>query len=70
MSAEKDYPSPATYDVDGDGKVELVLGDIFGALLVYENENEGGGDPVWLAFKSLTSHDGEELKYPTGGVSA
>ena len=61
-AANKGYPSPAMYDVDGDGKVELVLGDIFGALLVYENENEGSGDPVWSAFEPLKSHDGEEIE--------
>ena len=62
--ANKSYPSPAMYDVDGDGKVELVLGDIFGALLVYENENEGSGDPVWSDFEPLKSHDGEEIAVP------
>lgn len=47
-TAKQMYPSPALFDVDSDGKNELVVGDIFGGLQIYENENEAGnGDPVW-----------------------
>ena len=46
-TARKMYPSPAIFDVDNDGKMELVVSDIFGSLTIYENQNLfGKGDPV------------------------
>lgn len=62
--AKKMYPSPAVFDVDGDGEDELVVGDIFGSLNVYENENDGEGDPVWSRFRPLESADGDPIKVP------
>ncbi len=62
-SAGQMYPSPAVYDVDSDGQVELVVGDIFGSLNVYENQNDSGkGDPVWSQHVPLKSADGEPVK--------
>ncbi len=60
--ARQMYPSPAMFDVDNDGQDELIVGDIFGSLNVYENENEGNGDPVWSEFTSLKSTDGDKIK--------
>ena len=62
IGARQMYPSPAMFDVDGDGQNELIVGDIFGSLNVYENENDGNGDPVWSKFKPLKSADGEKIK--------
>lgn len=57
------YPSPAMYDVDDDGQTELVVGDIFGSLYIYENQNESRkGDPVWSKDRSLNSRDGKPIK--------
>lgn len=56
------YPSPSVYDVDGDGQDELVLGDIWGTLDVFENVNDAGGDPVWSEFSPLENTDGDEIK--------
>jgi hypothetical protein len=51
------------FDVDNDGEVELVVGDIFGSLNVYENENEtGAGDPVWAKHVALTNTEGKAIK--------
>jgi hypothetical protein len=62
-SAKQMYPSPAVYDVDSEGKVELVVGDIFGSLRVYENENDTGkGDPVWSKHVALKTADGDPIK--------
>ena len=61
-SARQMYPSPAWYDVDNDGKVELVVGDISGSINVYENSNDGKGDPVWEKHKPLESADGERIR--------
>lgn len=60
--AKQMYPSPAMYDVDNDGQQELIVGDIFGRLNVYENKNEGDGDPVWNKHYALKSADGENIK--------
>ena len=61
--ANQMYPSPALYDVDGDGQDELVVGDIFGSLNVYENQNASGkGDPVWAEHVRLNSTKGEPIK--------
>ncbi|MCO6457768.1 MAG: hypothetical protein J5I93_20885 [Pirellulaceae bacterium] len=57
------YPSPAMYDVDADGQMELVVGDIFGSLNVYENQNRTGqGDPVWSQHRTLKTARGEPIK--------
>ena len=55
------YPSPAIFDVDGDGKDELVIGTIFGELVACENENNSGGEPVWAEPIPIKSTDGKSL---------
>lgn len=60
--AKQMYPSPAMFDVDNDGKVELIVGDIFGSLNVYENDSDSSGDPVWLPYEGLKTADGEKIK--------
>lgn len=61
-AAKQRYPSPAMYDVDNDGQLELVVGDIFGSMNVYENKGDSGGDPVWNKHYALKSADGEAIK--------
>ena len=62
-AARQMYPSPAMFDVDNDGQLELVVGDIFGSLNVYENINKNKqGDPVWSKHKALESLDGKPIK--------
>ena len=61
--ARQMYPSPVMFDVDNDNRVELVVGDIFGSLNVYENENPSAtGDPVWSDHVGLQSTDGKPIK--------
>ncbi len=61
--ARQMYPSPVMFDVDNDSRVELVVGDIFGSLNVYENRNESAtGDPVWSKHVPLESTDGQPIK--------
>lgn len=60
--ARQMYPSPAMYDVDNDGQTELIVGDIFGSLNVYENQNPDAGDPVWSKHYALKTADGESIK--------
>ncbi|MEM1450423.1 MAG: hypothetical protein AAF957_11115 [Planctomycetota bacterium] len=55
------YPSPALHDVDGDGALELLIGEIFGTITISERDPEGpatawreaqsmkvGGEPIKL----------------------
>ncbi len=63
LQASQMYPSPAMFDVDNDGDVELVVGDIFGSLNVYENENATGkGDPVWAKHVALANGEKKAIK--------
>jgi len=62
-AAKQMYPSPAWYDIDGDDQAELVVGDIFGKLNVYENQNTSGkGDPIWGKPTPLKNSDGKQIK--------
>lgn len=63
--AKKRYPSPAMFDVDGDGKAELVIGDLMGNLGYYENLNTSGiGDPVWDSREELQGISGKPIRTP------
>jgi hypothetical protein len=55
------YPSPVLFDVDRDGRDELVCGDLWGKLWVHENTAESG-EPVWGASKKLETAEGEVLE--------
>lgn len=61
-AARQMYPSPAMLDVDRDGQLELVVGDIFGSLNVYENLSDGKSDPVWSSHIPLKLSDGAKIK--------
>lgn len=61
--AKKMFPSPAIFDVDGDGKDELVIGSLMGDVGVHENLNASGkGDPVWGQWKALKDGDGKSIR--------
>ncbi len=61
-AARQMYPSPAMFDIDRDGQLELVVGDIFGSLNVYENLSGEKSDPVWSTHIPLKLSDGEKVK--------
>ncbi|MEM7261845.1 MAG: hypothetical protein AAF488_07610 [Planctomycetota bacterium] len=54
------YPSPVLIDIDLDGRAELVVGDLWGHLRVYENTTTDG-EPTWTGPAKLQA-DGKELK--------
>ncbi len=57
------FPSPAIFDVDGDGQAELVIGSLMGSVGVYENLNTSGtGDPAWGKHESLRGADGSQIR--------
>ena len=64
LVSERDrYPSPAIYDIDGDGVNELIVGGLRGSVGVFENSNESGkGDPVWEPRQELTDAEGKRIE--------
>ena len=56
------YPSPAIFDVDWDGKDELVIGTISGEVFACENSNDRKGDPVWSAPLSVKTDDDKPIR--------
>lgn len=61
--AKKKFPSPAIFDVDGDGQTELVIGGLMGSVGVYENQNTSGtGDPVWGAREPFKDAEGNTIR--------
>ena len=60
---KKKFLSPAIFDVDDDGKSELVVGDLWGDFGVHENLNTSGkGDPEWGARTALKDTEGKEIR--------
>lgn len=53
------YPTPVLMDIDNDGQSELVIGDLWGYLRVYERSDKA---LTWIGPKKLTTEDGKELK--------
>lgn len=63
--AKRAFPSPAIFDVDGDGNTELVIGDLMGGVGVYTNLNTSGtGDPIWSSRKDLEDFEGNPINTP------
>ena len=58
MGAKRLYPSPVLFDVDGDGKTEMIIGDLIGNLTVSEREGD-----TWSAPEPLKGADGKPLKF-------
>ena len=44
LGIKRMYPSPRLYDIDRDGKAELVIGDLMGRVMVAEKAD--GDDPA------------------------
>lgn len=56
------YPSPALYDLDGDGVDELILGDLRGVLTVSKRRT-GDGPQGWSEASALKGAGGDDLKF-------
>lgn len=63
------YISPTLHDVDGDGKPELIIGDVTGGLGFHKNEkvsgedqSASGDDPVWGPRQTFEDSTGEPIK--------
>lgn len=62
LGSKRLYPSPALHDMDGDGKPEIVIGDLWGKLSVAQRL-EGGGVPKYAEDKPLLGRDGKPLDF-------
>lgn len=62
MGKGRMFPSPALYDLDGDGVAELILGDLIGRLTVCKRQS--GDEPRgWTEATDLEGASGEALKF-------
>ena len=59
MGSKRLYPSPVMFDVDGDKRADLVIGDLWGKLTM---SRRGTGE-AWGESKPLKGADGKELKF-------
>ncbi|MDB2687430.1 protein-disulfide reductase DsbD N-terminal domain-containing protein [Mariniblastus sp.] len=63
LEARDPFPSPAIYDIDGDGVNEMTVGGLRGNLEVFEDSNKSGkGEPIWKSRGSLKDSDGNRIK--------
>ena len=60
MGAKRAYPSPVFHDVNGDGHLDIVVGDLPGALTVALRKGAG---MEFEAEKKLKGADGQPLKF-------
>ncbi len=62
LGQDRIYPSPVLHDVDGDGRAELVLGDLRGVLTV-TTRKAAGASTAWDATAPLPGPGGAGLKF-------
>jgi len=62
LGEERLYPSPVLHDVDGDGRPDIVVGDLFGRVTVAHRL--AAKSPVAFGVeKPLNDRDGKPLKF-------
>ena len=61
LGAGRYYPSPVLYDVDGDQRLDIVVGDLMGRVTVARRW--AGKAPAFLAEKPLPDRDGKPLRF-------
>lgn len=59
LGAGRMYPSPALHDVDGDGRADVVIGDLFGKVTVAKRAKDG----TLAAEVAIERRDGEPLVF-------
>ena len=63
QQANDRFPSPAMYDIDGDGANELIIGGLRGEVEVFKNSSSSiKGDPIWEAGEPLEDCDGNSIE--------
>ena len=56
------YPSPVFHDINGDGRHELVIGDLRG-YLEYATRLSAGDEGEWGEMTKLQATDGKDIKF-------
>ena len=59
LGAGRLYPSPVLHDVNGDGRPDVVVGDLFGRITVAHR----GADGALAAEQPVNDRDGRPLKF-------
>ena len=62
MGNDQLYPSPVLYDVDGDGALEMIVGDLRGNLVVSERL-PSDDTTAWSEPEPLERADGKPLEF-------
>lgn len=62
MGIQRLYPSPVLHDMNDDGRVDIVLGDLWGAVTIAPGL-AGDGVPTWGVDAALKASDGNDLKF-------
>lgn len=57
------YPSPVFHDLDGDGRVDVVVGDLIGVLTVAPRANAAASTPAYGAETKVLAADGKPLDF-------
>ena len=58
IGAKRHYPSPVAHDVNGDGRLDLVIGDLMGSLTVNLRTEDG-----WAKKAVMKGAGGKPLKF-------
>jgi hypothetical protein len=57
------YPSPVFHDLDGDRRVDVVVGDLVGVLTVAPRANAAAGAPAYGPETKVLAADGQPLDF-------
>ncbi len=61
LGADRLYPSPVLHDIDGDGRRDVLVGDLFGRVTMALTVNTEDGGTKLAAETPLLDRRGEEL---------
>lgn len=62
LGVDRLYPSPMAHDVDGDGRLDLVVGDLRGRLTV-ALQQAGTAPACYAAEKPLQDENGKDIDF-------
>ena len=62
LGSKRLFPSPVFHDVNGDGLVDIVVGDLRG-VLTFAARQPGDGPATFAAEKDVPGADGKGLKF-------